>query len=112
MTQKVQVLLIDDIDGSEAAGTVRFGLDGAHYEIDLSAAHAEELRTALSRYAAAARRAGGPARPATRSGRKAAVNGINNTEIREWARTEGIEVKERGRIPSEVIAKFRAATGK
>ena len=59
MAQKVQVQLIDDLDGSEADGTVRFGLDGTEYEIDLSAEHAQELRGALARYVGAARRAGG-----------------------------------------------------
>jgi len=47
MAQKIQTLFVDDLDGSEAEGTVRFGLDGAHYEIDLSAVHAEELRSML-----------------------------------------------------------------
>ena len=45
MAQKIQTLFIDDLDGSDAEGTVRFGLDGAEYEIDLNAGHASELRT-------------------------------------------------------------------
>ena len=57
MAQKIQTLLIDDLDGSAADGTVRFGLDGAEYEIDLNARHAQELRDALARYVGAARRA-------------------------------------------------------
>src|SRR6266568_7212927 len=56
VAQKIQTLFIDDIDGSEAEGTVRFALDGAEYEIDLNAKHAEALRKALSRYVEAARR--------------------------------------------------------
>jgi len=56
MAQKIQTLFVDDLDGSEAEGTVRFGLDGAHYEIDLSTAHAEELRSALAPYARAGRK--------------------------------------------------------
>ena len=56
MAQKVQTLFIDDLDGSEAEGTVRFGLDGAEYEIDLNAEHAQALRDALARYVG-----GGPA---------------------------------------------------
>ena len=63
MAQKVQTLFIDDLDGSEAEGTVRFGLDGAEYEIDLNAEHARELRDALARYVGAARRAGAPGGP-------------------------------------------------
>ena len=62
MAQKIQTLLIDDIDGSAAEGTVRFGLDGAEYEIDLNAGHARELRDAPARYVDAARRADGSAR--------------------------------------------------
>ena len=46
MAQKIQTLFIDDLDGSAAEGTVRFGLDGAEYEIDLNAGHAQELRDA------------------------------------------------------------------
>ena len=58
MAQKIQTLFIDDLDGSEAEGTVRFGLDGTEYEIDLNAEHAQALRDALARYVQAARRAG------------------------------------------------------
>ena len=50
MAQKVQTLLIDDLDGSDAEGTVFFGLDGRQYEIDLSTDHAKDLRAALARY--------------------------------------------------------------
>jgi hypothetical protein len=111
VAQRIQTLFIDDIDGGEAEGTVRFGLDGANYEIDLSADNAEALRKALARYVGAARRAPGSPRRSGRSGRRAASNGLNTTEVREWARTQGLEVKERGRIPAELIVKFRAATG-
>jgi hypothetical protein len=75
-------LLIDDLDGSEAEGTVRFGLDGAEYEIDLNAEHAQALRDALARYVRAARRAGGSARRPARGGRRAPAGGVNNTEVR------------------------------
>ena len=69
MAQRVQTLLIDDLDGGEAEGTVRFGLDGAEYEIDLNATHAGALRKALEPYVKAARRASGSAvRPPGRRG--------------------------------------------
>jgi hypothetical protein len=58
VARKIQTLLIDDLDGSQAEGTVRFGLDGTEYEIDLNAGHARALRDALARYVRAARRAG------------------------------------------------------
>jgi hypothetical protein len=111
VAQKIQTLFIDDLDGSEAEGTVRFGLDGTEYEIDLNAGHAQALREALARYIRAARRAGGGARRPARGGRRAAAGGVNNSEIREWAKGQGIEVKDRGRVPAEVVARFNAATG-
>ena len=111
MAQKIQVLLVDDLDGSEAEGTVRFGLDGTEYEIDLNAEHAQALRDALARYVRAARRAGGGARRPARGGRRAAASGVDSTEVREWAKAQGIEVKDRGRIPAELVARFKAATG-
>ena len=112
MAQKVQTLFIDDIDGSEAEGTIRFGLDGTNYEIDLNTKHAEALRKALARYVEAARRqsTGGPRRP-TRNSRRSSASGLNSTEVREWAKSQGIEVKERGRIPAELVVKFKAAAG-
>ena len=110
MAQKVQTLFIDDIDGSTADGTVRFGLDRTDYEIDLNAEHAQALRDALVRYVSAARRPGGGARRQVRSGPKAPANGVNTTEIREWAKAQGIEVKDRGRVPAELVVKFKAAT--
>ena len=110
MAQKVQTFLIDDLDGSEAEGTVLFGLDGAQYEIDLSTDHAKELRTALARYIDAGRRVTGTARRAGQNGRKTPASSISNTEVRTWAKAQGLEVKERGRVPADVLAQYRAAT--
>ena len=111
MAQKIQTLFIDDLDGSEAEGTVRFGLDGTDYEIDLNAKHAQALRDALARYVQAARRAGGGTRRPARGGRKASGSGVDTTEVREWAKAQGIDVKDRGRVPAELVVKFKAATG-
>ncbi len=108
----MQILYIDDLDGSDADGTVRFALDGTDYEIDLNAKHAQELRDALTRYVSAARRAGGGARRPARTGRRTAASDLNTTEVREWAKAQGIDVKDRGRVPAELVVKFRAATGK
>jgi hypothetical protein len=107
MAKRTNTVFIDDLDGSEAEATVRFGLDGTHYEIDLSAAHARELRDTLARYTTAGRRVS-PARNA----RKTAVTRINSSEVRNWARENGLEVADRGRLPADVTAKYRAATGK
>ena len=109
MAQKVQTILIDDLDGSQADSTVRFGLDGTDYEIDLNADHAHQLRDALVRYVNAARRTGNAARQAARTARSAPANGVNTTKVREWAKTQGIDVKDRGRIPAELVVKFKAA---
>jgi hypothetical protein len=109
MAQKVQTLFIDDLDGSAAEGTVQFGLDGTDYEIDLSAEHAEALRKALARYVGAARKVPASRRQG-RARRQSGAHAVSNSHVREWARAQGIEVKERGRIPAELVVKFKAAT--
>ncbi|EID54760.1 histone-like nucleoid-structuring protein Lsr2 [Saccharomonospora xinjiangensis] len=111
MAQKVLVSLVDDLDGSEAEETVEFGLDGVNYEIDLSAENAEELRDALAQYVEHARRAGGRKRTSGKSAvkapaRSAAVDREQNQAIRAWARKNGFEVSDRGRIPSEVVEAY------
>lgn len=114
VAQKIQTLFIDDIDGGEAEGTVRFALDGAEYEIDLSAKHSEELRSALGKYVSHARKVGGLSRRLVRSGRgpKSGNGALNTTEIRNWARENGYDIKDRGRVPADLVAKYQAATGK
>ena len=109
MAQKIQTVFIDDLDGSQADGTVRFGLDGTEYEIDLNAGHAQALRDALARHVQA-RPAGRGERPAAGGGRRASGTGVDTTEVREWAKAQGIEVKDRGRVPAELVVKFKAAT--
>jgi len=109
MAQRIQTLLIDDLDGGEAAGTVRFGLDGTEYKIDLSAAHSDELRQALGSYVAHARRAGGTARSAARTRRGSAT--VDTAKVREWAKGQGIEVKDRGRVPADVVEQYKTAVG-
>lgn len=93
----MQTLFIDDLDGSAAEGTVRFGLDGTEYEIDLNTEHARQLRDALAAYVRAGRRASGGSRRPARGARRAPGSGLNTTEVREWAKAQGIEVKDRGR---------------
>jgi hypothetical protein len=114
VAQKVMVTLVDDLDGSEAGETVEFGLDGAFYEIDLSEQNAERLREALAQYVEHARRAGGrkraPGRPggAGRPPRTASADREQNQAIREWARKQGMNVSDRGRIPKEVTDAYNA----
>ncbi len=115
MAQKITTLFIDDIDGGAAEGTVRFALDGTEYEIDLNAKHSEELRSALGRYVSHARKVGGASRRAGRAaGRAGRGSGstVNTTEIRNWARENGYDIKDRGRVPADLVAKYQAATGK
>jgi hypothetical protein len=106
MAQKMQTLFIDDIDGGEAEGTVRFALDGTEYEIDLSAKHSEELRNALEHYIGHARKVSA-ARRGGRRGRKA--SSIDTMAVRTWARENGYDIKERGRVPADLVAKYEAA---
>jgi len=102
MAQKVNIVLVDDIDGSEATETVSFALDGRDYEIDLNADNASALRDALALYVGHARRGGG--------GRKRTRNdGPSPADIRVWARENGFEVPDRGRVSSEVRDAYLAA---
>lgn len=107
MAQKVSIVLIDDLDESEAVETVSFGLDGTNYEIDLNEKHASDLRNALSLYVAEARKVAG----ARRAGRpkSSATGGPAAKDVREWAREAGHEVPERGRIPAEIREAYDAA---
>jgi hypothetical protein len=109
MAKKVQVTLVDDIDGSEAVETVGFALDGSSYEIDLSKANARKLRDALSTYVAHSRKAG-RARPAGRAARATTRSDREQVQaIREWARRNGHKVSDRGRVPAVVIEAYNAA---
>jgi Lsr2 len=109
VAQKVQVILVDDIDGGSAVETVGFSLDGVSYEIDLSSKNAAKLRDAFAGYVGSARRVGG------RSGRRGAAPkrssaAPNRTaEIRAWAKSNKVKVSERGRISADVVAKYEAA---
>ena len=110
MAQKVQVVLVDDIDGGTATETVSFGLDGVSYEIDLSAKNAARLRDAFAGYVGSARKVGGRGgRGGRRPGRRSAAGGNRNAEIRAWARSKNIKVSERGRLPADLVAKYDAA---
>ncbi|WP_021599629.1 histone-like nucleoid-structuring protein Lsr2 [Actinomadura welshii] len=108
MAQKVEVLLVDDIDGGEADETVSFSIDGTSYEIDLSKKNAAKLRGGLEPFVAGARKA---RKTPGRGGRGARTAGSRerSAEIREWAKGQGIKVNERGRIPANVIEQYEAA---
>ena len=99
MAQRVQVLLVDDIDNTDADETVTFALDGVTYEIDLNKANADKLRNDFATWIGHARRSGGR-RSATSRGTSSRRKDVS--AIREWARKNGHEVSERGRIPAAV----------
>ncbi|MFC8230468.1 Lsr2 family protein [Streptomyces sp. NPDC057287] len=112
MAQKVQVLLVDDLDGGEADETVTFALDGKTYEIDLTTSNADKLRGLLEPYAKSGRRTGGRAATGRGKGRAAVAGGNKDTaEIRRWARENGHNVNDRGRVPAEIREAYEKANG-
>lgn len=102
MAQKVNIVLVDDIDGTDAVETVSFALDGRDYEIDLSKRNAEKLRDAFAPYVGHARR-GGARRGRNRAG------GPSPSDIRAWARENGFNVPDRGRVSANVREAYLAA---
>lgn len=117
MASKTIVELVDDITGEPATESVRFGLDGIDYTIDLSEDNANELRERLAAFIESAQRVkGGKAAKSTvtrtgekRSTSRAALGREQNQAIREWARAQGEKVSERGRIPAELVVRFQEA---
>ena len=107
MAQKITVALEDDLDGGPADETVRFGIGGVAYEIDLSASNAAAFRRRLAPFIAHARRAGRGQR--RRAGRTVSSR-ERSGDIRAWAKDQGITVSERGRIPASVAEQYEAAT--
>lgn len=108
VAQKTVVELVDDLDGGEADETVMFALDGVDFRIDLSSENADRLRDILGEYVPHARRTGGR--------KKAIVPGARNGKpdtqaIREWARSQGETVAERGRISHDLLVRFQEAHG-
>lgn len=114
MARKVEVTLVDDLTGGDADETVSFGLDGTRYEIDLSAVNAKKLRDGLAKFVDAARKEKGarqqPVRAAIRKAAPAPA-GPNTSDVREWAKAQGYEVSERGRVANDLIVKFQEAHG-
>ena len=107
MARKYYVQLIDDLSGEEAAETLQFTLDGAGYEIDLTADHASELRGALAEYVAKGRRLSGTA--TGQSGLPAPVGREETRMMREWAHANGYNPSPRGRIRQDIQQAYAAA---
>lgn len=106
MVRRIQVILTDDLDGGDAEETVQFGLDGTQYEIDLSAKNATKLRSLFAKYVGAGTRVGRLGTIHRSVGRGSDAE--ENRAIRAWAETKGIEVAPRGRIPVDLIKRYRA----
>ena len=107
MAQRVTVELEDDLDGGPADETLRFGLDGTEYEIDLRMTNARKFRRQIAPYIEHARKAGrGQRRRPARNPPSRERSG----DIRAWAKDQGIPVSERGRIPASVVEQYEAAT--
>jgi Lsr2 len=104
MATKVLTTLQDDIDGSAAVETVRFGLDGVEWEIDLSDRNANRLRNSLSEFIAHGRKVGGK-----RTRKTASSSEVDPKLVREWAEANGIEVNSRGRIPAEIVERYKSS---
>ncbi|GGS95231.1 protein lsr2 precursor [Planobispora rosea] len=112
MAKKVVETFIDDLDGGKASGTISFAIEGAAYEIDLSDENADKLRKALAPFINAARPV---RRERTERGRRGggiasrAVEREKSARIREWAKSRGMTVSERGRIASSIVEQYEAA---
>ncbi|HEX7096142.1 MAG TPA: Lsr2 family protein [Acidimicrobiales bacterium] len=109
MAKEVITRLLDDIDGTEAAETVRFGLDGRQYEIDLSAKNSEKLRKALAPFIEHARTARSSGSRRSPGGRRSAERDFEPAAVRQWAAKRGIKVSSRGRIPAEILERYKAS---
>ena len=106
MAQTVHITLTDDLDGSAATETVAFSLDGASYELDLNNRNAAAFRRTFERYVAAGRKVGG--RTSRRRARNVGTE-VDAKAVRAWAASHKIEVSARGRIPADVVEKYRSA---
>jgi hypothetical protein len=112
VVQRIETRLVDDLDGSTAVETVRFAFEGREYEIDLSEENAARLRDGLAEFVAAARRAGGArGTGAQRPAKRGSYDREHAVAVREWARANGFEVSERGRIPSAVAEAYDKRDG-
>lgn len=114
MAERIVRQLIDDIDGSEISDgggeRIEFSLRGVEYQIDLSTANIAKLDKVLKPYVdAAAKVRGSGTRRVRSTGVKATSSKEQLSAIREWARKNGHEVSDRGRIKAEVVEAFEAA---
>jgi hypothetical protein len=112
VAQKVQVILVDDLDGGSADETVTFSLDGVSYEIDLSKKNASAFAEALAPFVAHARRVGMPGPRLSSRSSKRPTGAHDPVEVRVWANANGYTLSDRGRIRKEILAAFENAQGR
>ncbi|MEU6559230.1 histone-like nucleoid-structuring protein Lsr2 [Nocardia nova] len=111
MAKKVIVELIDDFDGkSKAEETVLFSLDGIEYEIDLSTKNARKLRDVFEQWTEAARKVGRIPRGKNKTAARTSADREQTSVIREWAKNNGYNVSNRGRIQADIIAAYNKAS--
>jgi hypothetical protein len=108
VVQRTVVTLEDDIDGGNATETIVFALDGVSYEIDVNDKNAAALRDALAPYVGAGRKAGRFGRSGGATRPKESRN-VDLSAIREWARSNGYQVSDRGRVSATIQAAYEAA---
>lgn len=106
MAQRTQVILEDDIDGGEAVETIQFGLDGVTYEIDLNEENAARMRDAFASWVGHGRRVSGRKQ---RSDAGTSTRRKDLDQVREWARANGYEVSERGRVAAKILNAYDQA---
>jgi hypothetical protein len=106
MSKNVSVIVTDDLDGSDNAQTVSFGLDGVTYEIDLAKKNRAKLEKALAPYIEVARRT---PRGGRRGAGRASGPSADRSAVRAWAREAGLQVSERGRVSADVMRQYEAA---
>jgi hypothetical protein len=109
VARKVIVEMADDLDGSRATQTIRFGFQGVEYELDLNDENANEMTHWLEHYISHARRVGGRKRGL--AGKASAGSGVDPKAVRKWANEQGLEISARGRIPSQLVARYRTSVG-
>ena len=117
MAKRTIHMLVDDLDGGQADETVIFGIDGAHYEIDLSKKNAAKMRDVLARYVAVSTKVARGVTQPTRLGSSRArvparADRDQNRAIRQWAQGKGLDVSERGRIKQEIVDRYHAEAGR
>ncbi len=117
MAQRTQVLLTCDLEDGEkpATETIQFSVEGMSYEIDLCDKHAKQFRDGMAQFVGAGRRVsnrGGGSGRKSSGGARGGGDRDRTRQIREWARSKGIKVSERGRLSADIVAQYEASGGR